>query len=135
MILDMDRWEIRDGDCRVLLTRTEATVVQAVAHSGVAKYDTIISDVWGWDEPLSARRTINVHVCNVRRKLRVAGLPELIKTVWAVGLTISTPIVVETSESAPIMVPARFRAVLEKLLYTHPDHATANRVLSLIVGQ
>ena len=72
------------------LTRTEARVTDVLlrASGRVVPYDAIIEAVWLGRDPETVQRSLYVHACRIRRKLRPFGMNVL--ATWGVGFSIGT---------------------------------------------
>lgn len=56
-----------------------------INHQGVAlSREKILADVWNYDY-FGDARTIDTHIKTLRAKLKDAGKPEIIKTIWGMG--------------------------------------------------
>lgn len=56
-----------------------------VKHQGIAlSREKILTDVWNYDY-FGDARTIDTHIKTLRAKLKEAGKPEIIKTIWGMG--------------------------------------------------
>lgn len=96
-ILRVGRWEI-DEDARVLcvdgrptdLTRVEFDLVLTMARhpKRVFTRPELFDAVWGQRYNDDAK-TVNVHISNIRAKLRPTGTDGYIGTVWGVGFRIN----------------------------------------------
>lgn len=77
------------GDSKLLLTLKEFDLLVLLMTNGsqVFTRDAILNKVWGYDY-FGETRTVDVHITNLRRKLRVYG--EYIETVRGVGYRFNT---------------------------------------------
>lgn len=84
--LDRTSWEVRRGDRRIELTRTEFTLLELFLRHPrqVLTRTTIFERVWGYDFGASSN-ALGVYVGYLRRKLEGEGEPRLIHTVRGVG--------------------------------------------------
>lgn len=82
--IDLNRYEVYVVDQPVHLTRTEFTILKAMAEKPgwVYSREKLLSRLWG-DEKFVIDRTIDVHIKNLRDKLGEAG--KWIKNVRGVG--------------------------------------------------
>ncbi|TCO60490.1 response regulator transcription factor [Actinocrispum wychmicini] len=78
--------EVRRGERRVRLTRTEFTILETfLRHPRMVLTREVLFDlVWGYDFG-SASNGLDVYVGYLRRKLEAAGEPRLVQTVRGVG--------------------------------------------------
>lgn len=80
--------KLRLSEARDLFTATQLKILESIECRRVATMSEIIDDVWGDDingGPLDTRVTVSVHLVNIRKRMREAGLPYEIKNVWGVG--------------------------------------------------
>ena len=84
--LDDERHEVRRGDRRIELTRTEFQILRLLMqHPGtVLDRSMMYTEIWGYDGETSSK-ALDVHTRYVRRKLEECGEPRLIHTVHGVG--------------------------------------------------
>ncbi|HEY8374135.1 MAG TPA: response regulator transcription factor [Pseudonocardiaceae bacterium] len=84
--LDPATREVRRGDRRISLTRTEFSLLELfMSHPRqVLTRTRILEDVWGYDFPTSGN-ALEVYVGYLRRKTEADGEPRLIHTVRGVG--------------------------------------------------
>lgn len=87
LVIDLDRRQVMVHDQEVSLTRTEFDILHClVSHPGyVRTRDQIISVVHG-ESVILTRRTVDVHITAIRRKLATLGT--IIRTVRGVGYRI-----------------------------------------------
>ncbi len=84
--LDDERHEVRRGDRRIELTRTEFQILRLLMqHPGtVLDRSMMYTEIWGYDGETSSK-ALDVHTRYVRRKLEECGEARLIHTVHGVG--------------------------------------------------
>ncbi|AUS78404.1 DNA-binding response regulator [Actinoalloteichus sp. AHMU CJ021] len=84
--LDTGTREVRRGERRISLTRTEFALLELfIAHPRrVLTRTRILEEVWGYDFPTSGN-ALEVYVGYLRRKTEAGGEPRLIHTVRGVG--------------------------------------------------
>src|SRR2546421_2394019 len=85
--VDLERHEVRHGTSKVQLRPKEFDLLALLArHPGrVFQRSELLDLVWGYDFP-GYKRTVDVHVQQVREKLATAGITDpSIQTVWGVG--------------------------------------------------
>ena len=92
VVLDTDAMELRRGDRRIDLTRTEFLLLELFLENPrvVLSRDTILDRVWGMGSDTSSN-ALEVYVGYLRRKLEAAGEPRLIQTVRGVGYVLREP--------------------------------------------
>ena len=88
--IDPRRREASVGDRRLELRAREFDLLAALARDpgAVLTRDALLEDVWGTDFP-GETRTVDVHVSEVRKKLRPDGPP--IETVRGLGYRLAPP--------------------------------------------
>ena len=86
LMLDPETLEVRRGDRRIELTRTEFDLLHAFLDNPgrVLTRDALHERVWGYDAAF-ASNTLEVYVGYLRRKLEAAGEPRLLQTVRGFG--------------------------------------------------
>ena len=84
VVIDLDKFEVTVAGRKADLTTTEFKLLHILAErrGWVFSRDDILSRLWG-NEKAVIDRTIDVHVTNLRRKLKKAG--RLIKNVRGIG--------------------------------------------------
>ena len=84
--MDIATREIRRGDRRIELTRTEFTLLEMFLRRPrrVLERSFILEEVWGFDFPTTAN-SLEVYVGYLRRKTEAEGESRLIHTVRGVG--------------------------------------------------
>jgi two-component system response regulator MprA len=90
--LDPAAHEVRRGDSRVDLTRTEFQLLELLLRHPrqVLTRSVIFEEVWGYDFG-DRSNSLEVYVGYLRRKLEADGLPRLIHTVRGVGYVLREP--------------------------------------------
>ncbi|EPH03363.1 hypothetical protein HMPREF1531_01422 [Propionibacterium sp. oral taxon 192 str. F0372] len=89
LLVDEDAHRVEIAGCAVQLTSTEFGLLAVLArnprmvHSKSRLYSEVWEEEYGYEE-----RTINVHMSNLRRKLREAGGHDPVRTVWGIGYTL-----------------------------------------------
>ncbi|GAW51944.1 MULTISPECIES: response regulator transcription factor [unclassified Nocardioides] len=84
--MDIATREVRRGDRRIELTRTEFTLLEMFLRRPrrVLERSFILEEVWGYDFPTTAN-SLEVYVGYLRRKTEAEGETRLIHTVRGVG--------------------------------------------------
>jgi len=84
--LEVGTREVRRGDRRIDLTRTEFALLEMFLRRPrrVLERSFILEEVWGYDFPTTAN-SLEVYVGYLRRKTEAEGEPRLIHTVRGVG--------------------------------------------------
>ncbi len=86
LVLDLDAHDVRRGEERIELTRTEFTLLELLLRNAgtVLSREVITDRVWGYAlEPAS--NSLEVFIGYLRRKTEAGGEPRLIHTVRGVG--------------------------------------------------
>ncbi len=89
--LRMDLGEVRIGDTRVPLTKTEFNVLYElmVANGALVSKATLLDHVWGYDY-LGETRLVDTQIYRLRAKLMSAGMADPISTVRGRGYRMNT---------------------------------------------
>lgn len=84
--LDTVTRDVRRGDRRITLTRTEFALLELLMRNArrVLSRHTILEEVWGQDFP-SSGNALEVYIGYLRRKTEAGGEARLIQTVRGVG--------------------------------------------------
>ncbi|WP_297851767.1 response regulator transcription factor [uncultured Corynebacterium sp.] len=84
--LDTVTRDVRRGDRRITLTRTEFALLELLMRNArrVLSRQTILEEVWGQDFP-SSGNALEVYIGYLRRKTEAGGEARLIQTVRGVG--------------------------------------------------
>lgn len=133
MRLDVGQQILVEGDAWVPLTKNEFAIVSALAAGHVVPVDKLVYAMHGDEETNDSENAVTVTICRLRKKFRDAGLGNVIGNVWGRGYHLNAPMEMDHS-AAPITIPAVHRQALERLLFSHPDHASANKLLPFVVA-
>jgi two-component system OmpR family response regulator len=89
LVLDPASREVRRGDRRVALTRTEYNLLERLMYRAgkVVSRQALIEAVWGFDREIE-ENTLDVFMRLLRNKIDAPGRPKLIQTVRGVGYMI-----------------------------------------------
>jgi two-component system response regulator MprA len=92
LLLDPGACEVRRGERRVDLTRTEFQLLELLMRHPrqVLPRSTIFERVWGYDFGASSN-SLEVYVSYLRRKLEAGGEPRLVQTVRGLGYVLREP--------------------------------------------
>lgn len=84
--LNPDTWEMTAGGLPVMLTKHEFLILELLIRNPkrVFSKQMIYEYAWG-EEYLAEDKTINVHISNIRGKLKESGTDSYIQTVWGMG--------------------------------------------------
>ncbi len=85
-----DRQEMTAAGMPVVLTRHELLILELLIRNPrrVFSKQMIYEYAWG-EEYLAEDKTINVHISNIRAKLKESGTDSYIQTVWGMGFKLS----------------------------------------------
>ena len=85
LIIDTERYEVRLGGKRVVLTYKEYQLLVLLASNPgkVYKRDRLLSEIWGYDY-FGGTRTVDVHIRRLRSKIEDSS-HSFIETIWNVG--------------------------------------------------
>lgn len=88
--LHPDRQEMTAAGMPILLTRHEFLILELLIRNPkrVFSKQMIYEYAWG-EEYLAEDKTINVHISNIRAKLKESGTDSYIQTVWGMGFKLS----------------------------------------------
>ncbi|MCI8894996.1 MAG: response regulator transcription factor [Lachnospiraceae bacterium] len=89
-VLNPDTQEMTAGGEPVELTRHEFLILELLIQNPrrVFTKQMIYEYAWG-EEYLAEDKTINVHISNIRSKLKKSGTDQYIQTVWGMGFKLS----------------------------------------------
>lgn len=84
--LNPDTWEMTAGGLPVILTKHEFLILELLIRNPKRVFSKrmIYEYAWG-EEYLAEDKTINVHISNIRGKLKESGTDSYIQTVWGMG--------------------------------------------------
>lgn len=133
MRLEIGHRILVEGDTRVPLTKNEFAIAYALAAGHVVPLDKLVYAMHGQDETCDSENAVTVTICRMRQKFSSAGLGSLIANVRGRGYQLNAPVEMDRS-ATPITIPAVHRSVLERLLFSHPDHASADKLLPFVVA-
>ena len=88
--LDPDQHSFTAGGARIELTRIEFNLLEILMRQPkrVFSKQELFESAWG--EPYAADdNTLNVHISNIRAKLRASGTDSYLKTVWGMGFKLT----------------------------------------------
>jgi DNA-binding response OmpR family regulator len=89
LVIDPASREVRRGDDRILLTRTEYSLLERLMYrcGKVVSRRSLIESVWGFDRDIE-ENTLDAFMHLLRNKIDSPGRPKLIHTVRGVGYMI-----------------------------------------------
>lgn len=89
-VLLPDRQEMTAAGIPIVLTRHEFLILELLVRhpKRVFSKQMIYEYAWG-EEYLAEDKTINVHISNIRAKLKSSGTDTYIQTVWGMGFKLS----------------------------------------------
>ncbi len=88
--LDVEAMELTASRLPVILTRHEFLILELFIRNPrrVFSKQMIYEYVWG-EEYMAEDKTINVHISNIRSKLKASGTDSYIQTVWGMGFKLT----------------------------------------------
>lgn len=90
LVLDSARWEVRTGQGKLQLSKTEFQLLALLCKNHVVRREVAQQEVLAYPPHVSTRALDN-HVYRLRKKLHTAGVDGLtIRTVRGVGYVIDT---------------------------------------------
>jgi len=113
-----------------VLTPQQARLLACMADADgrAVNRDTVPAELWRDDDSDADKpRQVNVTIYKLRGKLKAAGFPPLIRTVWGSGYALTVPCKVSHPVRRLTITDATERAI-RQLLDTHPNHALADKV-------
>ena len=89
-ILNPDTQELTAAGAHISLTKHEFLILELLIRNPkrVFSKQTIYEYAWG-EEYLAEDKTLNVHISNIRSKLKDSGTDSYIQTVWGMGFKLS----------------------------------------------
>ncbi len=88
--LHPDRQEMTAAGMPILLTRHEFLILELLIRNPKRVFSKQMSYEYAWgEEYLAEDKTINVHISNIRAKLKESGTDSYIQTVWGMGFKLS----------------------------------------------
>jgi DNA-binding response OmpR family regulator len=88
IIINLETLEVQKRDQTINLTPTEFRLLRYLAQNPnrPISRDALIEMVWGYDDPVGSRRTVDVHIRHIRKKIEDdPSSPEFIQTVRGMG--------------------------------------------------
>ena len=90
LTLDTDNYSLLINGSEVSLTRQEFRIMELLLSHPMRVFSKEDIYSYGWDDMyLGEDKTINVHVSNIRKKLKAFTEKEYIETVWGIGYRLS----------------------------------------------
>lgn len=92
LTMDLAAWEVRRGERRLQLTRTEFLLLETLLRNArvVLPRDVLFERVWGHEISASSN-SLEVYVGYLRRKMEEGGEPRLLQTIRGVGYVLREP--------------------------------------------
>ena len=88
--MNQDARTLTVGGAEVALTRTEFNILELLMARPQKVFTKQELFELAWGEPYSVEdSTVNVHVSNLRRKLKPTGTDGYIQTVWGMGFKLA----------------------------------------------
>ncbi len=88
--LDLDGFSLKVNDTPVILTKHEFRILELLIKNPTRAFTKQFIYEYVWDDSyLGEDKTINVHICNIRKKLKAVTQTEYIDTVWGIGFKLA----------------------------------------------
>ena len=88
--LDTDGFTLTVNGTPVVLTKHEFRILELLIKNPSRAFTKQFIYEYVWDDSyLGEDKTINVHICNIRKKLKAVTQTEYIDTVWGIGFKLS----------------------------------------------
>ena len=89
--LNPETYEVQAGGTDVHLTRTEFAILRLLMENPTrVMTKSILLDRIGEDTPDCTENSLKMHVSNLRKKLRDAGMDDPIEAVWGIGFKLKS---------------------------------------------
>lgn len=89
--LDTATYQVQAGDTDIHLTRTEFAILRLLMENPARVITkSILLDRISRDTPDCTESSLKMHVSNLRRKLRDAGIADPIEAVWGIGFKLKS---------------------------------------------
>ena len=89
--LDTATYQVQAGDMDIHLTRTEFAILRLLMENPARVITkSILLDRISRDTPDCTESSLKMHVSNLRRKLRDAGIDDPIEAVWGIGFKLKS---------------------------------------------
>ena len=90
IMLSLDKHTVHVGRQRVSLTGKEFTILQTLMlrQESCVRKETFLDKLYSSEAEEAEIKIIDVFVCKIRKKLREAGAPGHVQTIWGQGYTI-----------------------------------------------
>lgn len=87
IVLDKKAFEIRIGDKTLpKITKQEFAILELLIKNPKQVFSKEDIFEYAWDEPyMGETKTLDVHISNIRKKIKAVTLDEYIETVWGIG--------------------------------------------------
>jgi len=86
LILDKELYDLKIGDILLNLTKQEYKIMELLMKHPKKVFTKQEIYQYAWDEYyIGEEKTINVHISNIRKKLRAHTDKDFIETVWGIG--------------------------------------------------
>ena len=91
MVVNPEEMSVKVGDCFVTFTKQEYKILELlILHPNRVFTKQDIYD-YAWEEVyIGEDKTINMHISNMRKKLKAVSSQEYIETVWGIGFKMAT---------------------------------------------
>lgn len=88
--LHTDTFTVRAGGCSIELTKQEFKILELLLSNPERVFSKQDIYNYAWDDLyIGEDKTINVHISNIRKKLKAVSDTEYIETVWGIGFRLA----------------------------------------------
>ena len=88
--LDTDGFTLKVNQTPIVLTKHEFRILELLIKNPTRAFTKQFIYEYVWDDSyLGEDKTINVHICNIRKKLKAVTQTEYIDTVWGIGFKLA----------------------------------------------
>jgi DNA-binding winged helix-turn-helix (wHTH) protein len=116
---------LTDGPASTQLARQEAALFHCLAKRfpRVATRGAILAAMYDGDGPDTGTKAIDICLLRLRRRLREAGIPDCITTIWGRGLQLVVPVAIvpDAKSSGAVVFEGRAVAHLRELIARAAD--------------
>ena len=87
MVLNRDTFQVRiDGRILSKITKQEFAILELLLRNPKQVFSKEDIFEYAWDEPyMGETKTLDVHISNIRKKIKQVTSDEYIETVWGIG--------------------------------------------------
>lgn len=87
MVLDRDTFQVKiDGKILPKMTKQEFAILELLFRNPKRVFSKEDIFEYAWDEPyMGETKTLDVHISNIRKKIKTVTSEEYIETIWGIG--------------------------------------------------